>query len=48
MEVESDDALISAIVMEGEAVQRKLDSQCEVLNAFRGMRGMGETKELDV
>jgi chromosome segregation ATPase len=45
---ESDDALISAMATEGEALQWKLDSQYEVLNAFRGMRGMGEMEELDV
>jgi hypothetical protein len=45
---ESNDALILATATEGEALQRKLDSQCEVLNAFRGMRGMEETEELDV
>jgi hypothetical protein len=34
--------------MEDEVVQMKLDSQSEVLIAFKGMRRMGETEELDV
>jgi hypothetical protein len=36
-----------ATILEDEAMQRKLDSQSEVLIAFKGMGGMGETEELD-
>ena len=43
-----DDGLIPATIMEDEVVQRKLDSQSEVFIAFKGMRCMGETKELDI
>jgi hypothetical protein len=39
---ECDDALISSTILEGEAVQKKLDSQCKVLIAFKGMCGMEE------
>ena len=37
---------MSSTVLEAEVVQRKLDSQCEVLLVFKGMHGMGAANEL--
>jgi hypothetical protein len=41
-----DEELMSSTVLEAEVIQRKLDSQCEVLLVFKGMHGTGAADEL--
>jgi hypothetical protein len=41
-----DKELMSSTVLEAEVIQRKLDFQCEVLLAFKGMHGTGAADEL--